>query len=119
MYVLARFGNAKLQSLTLKRITPAPPKTINATNPWDSNFDPATNIKTVPEQPKTASVFKDPIVLNGFGTGAQWEITAKVTSSEPALQLITLMDKATRAVVCSFEANASGSPQVTAVRFTE
>jgi len=119
MYVLANYGNATLQSLTLRRISPPPAKTINTTNPWEPNLDPATGAKKVPEQPKTARIFAEPLVLNGAGSGAEWEIKARVTSSVPALLVITVMHEQTRNVACSFEANASGEPQTTAVRFTE
>jgi hypothetical protein len=119
MYVLANYGNARLQSLTLRRISPPPARTIDATNPWEPNFDPETNTKKVPEQPKTARIFAEPLVLNGAGSGAEWEIRARVTSPVPALLVITVMHEQTRNVACSFEANASGGAQTTAVRFTE
>lgn len=118
MYVLTNYGNARLQSLRLRRITPPPAATIDATNPWEPNLNP-DGTKKVPEQPKTARVFAEPLVLNGPGSGAEWEIRARVTSSVPALLVITVMNEQTRDVVVSFEANASGAPQSTAVRFTE
>jgi hypothetical protein len=120
MYVLANYGNAKLQSLTLRRISPPPAKTIDATNPWEPNLDdPATGAKKVPEQPKTARIFAEPVVLNGAGSGAEWEIKARVTSPVPALLVITVMHEQARNVAVSFEANASEGQQTTAVRFTE
>ena len=117
MYVLTNFGNAKLQSLTLQRISP--PKTITVTTPWVSNVDPVNGTKKVPEQPKTARVHANPIVLDGQGSGSQWEIKARVSSGPPALLVITLMHDQSRVVAASFEANAAGGARVTAVRFTE
>jgi len=119
MYVLTNYGNAKLQSLTLRRIQPQPARTINATTHWDPNWDPQAGTKKVPEQPKTARVHANPIVLDGKGSGSQWEIRARVSSGPPALLIITLIHDQSRDVACSFEANATGGAQVTAVRFTE
>lgn len=120
MYLLTKFGNAKLQSLTLLRLDPKKPKeTRNATNNWVPNVDPATGAKRLPSQPSTASVRVPDLVLDGRGSGNVWEIVARVSASTPALLEITLTHIATGTVKCRFRAQASNGTQTTAAEFTE
>jgi hypothetical protein len=120
MYVLTKFGNAKLQSLTLLRLDPKKPKeTRNATKTWVPNVDPNTGVERVPSQPTTAEVRVPDLVLDGRGSGSEWEIVARVSASTPALLEITLTHIATGAVTCRFRAKTSGGSQTTAVEFTE
>lgn len=119
MYLLTKYGNAKLQSLVFRRLVPKKPKkSLDATKTWVANLDPGTGDKLA-DAPWSAEVRVPDPVLDGRGSGSQWEVAARVSAQEPALLVITLSDRATGEVVLSFAAKASNGSATTAVEFTE
>lgn len=119
MYVLTKNGRANLQGLTLTRLNPGPVQVIDVTAPWVPNVDPATGTVKVPESTKTAEVHANPIVLDGRGSGSQWELRADVNAGAPARLRFILIHEQSREIKCRFTVTAANGAATKSVGFTE